>query len=121
LVLANGAAIRDAAGNDALTAFAGVATNAAYKVDTTAPSLTLDTVTGDDVVNLGDKTAGVVVSGTSDAVGRTVAVQWGDQSLSTTVGSDGRWRISPSSLPADGPPAACSAAPGSIPSSPASA
>jgi hypothetical protein len=65
--LSNGAAIRDAAGNDALTSFAGLAPNTAYKVDTIAPTLSVDAVTGDDVVNLSDKTAGVNLSGASDA------------------------------------------------------
>jgi hypothetical protein len=100
--LPNGATIRDASGNDAVINFPGLAANTAYKVDTNAPSLSINAVTGDDVVNLSDKTAGVILSGTSDELGGTVAVQWGSQSLSTTVGSDGRWQITPSTLPADG-------------------
>jgi hypothetical protein len=102
LQLPAGASIQDAAGNPAVLDFPAVVANPLYKVDTTAPTLTLDAVTGDDLVNLADKTAGVALSGSSDAVGRNISVSWGNQNLTTTVGTDGRWRIEVPTLPAEG-------------------
>ncbi len=100
--LSDGASVRDAAGNNALTQFPAVVNNPGYLVDTTAPTLTINRVTGDDVITKGDQDAGVTLSGTSDAIGRGVLITFGSQILTATVNANGQWQINLPELPADG-------------------
>ena len=78
----------DAAGNASASAARAVT------VDTTAPGLpVINAVAGDDNVNVAEKTAGVVVGGTSE-IGSTVAVTWGATTKSVVVGATGNWSTS---------------------------
>ena len=102
LQVPNGSSVRDAAGNDALLAFPAGVDNPLYKVDTTAPVLTIDAVSTDNVVTAADQASGITLSGTSDALGRGVLVSWGTHILTTRVDDNGVWRVAVPSLPADG-------------------
>ena len=59
-------------------------------------ALNLDTIAGDDVVNLAEKTAGFTISGdTGSEAGVAVSVTIGSQSpLTATTDSDGAWSVS---------------------------
>lgn len=90
----------DAAGNES------VAYSNASKVDidTGAEELVIDEVTGNDVVNLAEKTAGVTVTGAFEA-GSSVVVTWGSVTKTVApVGADGKWSVTflSSEVPADG-------------------
>jgi large repetitive protein len=65
-----------------------------YSVDATAPSVTIDTVAGDNVINSSEAAAGVTVSGTTTAeVGQMVTVTLGGQSYSAQVQLGGVWSV----------------------------
>ncbi len=79
-------------------------TSPEFRVDTSPPTLAIDTVAGDNVVNAAEKAAGVLVGGTSNAeTGQQVTVVWGSSTQSVTVGSDGRWQtlFAAGSVPSD--------------------
>ena len=61
-------------------------------VDTVAPPATLDTVEGDNIVNLAEASDGVVLSGTGEA-GATISVVFQGVTQSTTVGANGQWSV----------------------------
>jgi hypothetical protein len=66
----------------------------ALSVDTRAPTLTLDPVTADSVINAQEKGESLILTGRSDAEpGQTVTVGLNGKSWSATVGSDGRWSV----------------------------
>ena len=79
--------VSDAAGNS--SSVAGSVT-----VDTTPPVLTLNAITGDDIINIAESGAPVVLSGTTDAAaGQVVTVRLNDKQWTTTVSADGNWTL----------------------------
>ncbi len=81
------ASVNDRAGNPGQTTHA-------LTVDTTAPTVTIATVAGDDIINNAEQLAGQTISGTTTAeVGQTVTVTFNGQSWSATVGSGGSWSV----------------------------
>ncbi|MGC6089726.1 Ig-like domain-containing protein [Enterobacter hormaechei] len=65
-----------------------------YSVDATAPTVTIDTVAGDNVINGSEAAAGVAISGTTTAeVGQTVTVTLGGNSYTAQVQQGGVWRV----------------------------
>ncbi|EJV4778292.1 Ig-like domain-containing protein [Shigella dysenteriae] len=81
------ASVNDRAGNP------GQATHA-LTVDTVAPTVTIATVAGDDIINNAEQLAGQTISGTTTAeVGQTVSVTFNGQTWSATVGSGGSWSV----------------------------
>ncbi|PCM27683.1 hypothetical protein B1028_28765, partial [Escherichia coli] len=66
----------------------------ALTVDTVAPTVTIATVAGDDIINNAEQLAGQTISGTTTAeVGQTVTVTFNGQSWTATVGSGGSWSV----------------------------
>ncbi|MED7756885.1 Ig-like domain-containing protein [Escherichia coli] len=81
------ASVNDRAGNP------GQATHA-LTGDTVAPTVTIATVAGDDIINNAEQLAGQTISGTTTAeVGQTVTVTFNGQTWSATVGSGGSWSV----------------------------
>ncbi|HCX5413772.1 TPA: Ig-like domain-containing protein [Escherichia coli] len=81
------ASVNDRAGNP------GQATHA-LTVDTVAPTVTIATVAGDDIINNAEQLAGQTISGTTTAeVGQTVTVTFNGQTWTATVGSGGSWSV----------------------------
>ncbi|TPW42840.1 Ig-like domain-containing protein [Mixta tenebrionis] len=80
--------VTDAAGN------VGTVENA-VTVDYSAPSLTLDPIAGDDILNQAETRQDLVISGSADGadVGQRVTVSLGGQTLQTVVLNDGSWRV----------------------------
>ncbi|MRT58291.1 Ig-like domain-containing protein [Enterobacteriaceae bacterium RIT693] len=80
------ASITDKAGNT------GDATHS-VKVDTAAPTLTIDTIAGDNILNADEKTGDVVISGSSTglASGTSVTVNLNGKNYPATVDSQGKW------------------------------
>ncbi|HGN9111496.1 TPA: Ig-like domain-containing protein [Enterobacter hormaechei] len=65
-----------------------------YSVDATAPTVTIDTVAGDNVINGSEAAAGVAISGTTTVeVGQTVTVNLGGNSYTAQVQQGGVWSI----------------------------
>ncbi|MFH4881177.1 Ig-like domain-containing protein [Enterobacter hormaechei] len=65
-----------------------------YSVDATAPTVTIDTVAGDNVINGSEAAAGVAISGTTTAeVGQTVTVTFGGNSYTAQVQQGGVWSV----------------------------
>ncbi|WP_437435006.1 Ig-like domain-containing protein [Enterobacter ludwigii] len=65
-----------------------------YSVDTTAPSVTINTLAADDILNATEAKADLTVSGTSTAeAGQTVTVSLNGKNYTTTVGADGNWAL----------------------------
>ncbi|WP_435575840.1 Ig-like domain-containing protein [Enterobacter hormaechei] len=65
-----------------------------YSVDATAPTVTIDTVAGDNVINGSEAAAGVAISGTTTAeVGQTVTVTLGGNSYTAQVQQGGVWSM----------------------------
>ncbi|MCP1113833.1 Ig-like domain-containing protein [Enterobacter bugandensis] len=65
-----------------------------YSVDATAPSVTIDTVAGDNVINGSEAAAGVAISGTTTAeAGQTVTVTLGGKSYTAQVQQGGIWSV----------------------------
>ncbi|HEP1015662.1 TPA: Ig-like domain-containing protein [Escherichia coli] len=81
------ASVNDRAGNPGQTTHA-------LAVDTVAPTVTIATVAGDDIINNAEQLAGQTISGTTTAeVGQTVTVTFNGQSWTATVGSGGSWSV----------------------------
>ena len=79
--------VNDRAGNPGQTTHA-------LTVDTVAPTVTIATVAGDDIINNVEQLAGQTISGTTTAeVGQTVTVTFNGQSWTATVGSGGSWSV----------------------------
>ncbi len=65
-----------------------------YSVDATAPSVTINTLATDDILNAAEAQADLTVSGTSTAeAGQTVTVSLNGKDYTATVGSDGNWTL----------------------------
>ncbi|MEP9204781.1 Ig-like domain-containing protein [Enterobacter roggenkampii] len=65
-----------------------------YRVDATAPTVTIDTVAGDNVINGSEAAAGVAISGTTTAeAGQTVTVTLGGKSYTAQVQQGGVWSV----------------------------
>ncbi|MCF8581861.1 Ig-like domain-containing protein [Enterobacter ludwigii] len=65
-----------------------------YSVDTTAPSVTINTLAADDILNATEAQADLTVSGTSTAeAGQTITVSLNGKDYTTTVGADGGWTL----------------------------
>ncbi|MEH0888592.1 Ig-like domain-containing protein, partial [Enterobacter sp. UNJFSC 003] len=66
-----------------------------YSVDATAPSVTINTIASDDILNATEAQADLAISGTSTAeAGQTVTVSLNGKDYTATVGSDGTWTLS---------------------------
>ncbi len=78
-----------------LTDKAGNSTSAthAFDVSLTAPVLTIDTVSGDDVINSSEKTQDLTITGTASglAAGAVVTVMLNGKAYSATVDTNGQW------------------------------
>ncbi|WP_411705725.1 Ig-like domain-containing protein, partial [Edaphovirga cremea] len=77
-----------------VTNAAGNSASAAQNVyvDVTAPLVTIDPVTSDNVLNAAEVGSDLLLSGTSTAqVGQTVTVTFNGQQYTATVGADGSW------------------------------
>lgn len=89
------ASVNDRAGNP------GQATHA-LTVDTVAPTVTIATVAGDDIINNAEQLAGQTISGTTTAeVGQTVTVTFNGQTRAqrSAAAEAGRCLFRRSSLP----------------------
>ncbi|EHN8891496.1 Ig-like domain-containing protein [Enterobacter hormaechei] len=65
-----------------------------YSVDATAPTVTIETVAGDNVINGSEAASGVAISGTTTAeVGQTVTVTLGGKSYTAQVQQGGLWSV----------------------------
>ncbi|MGM8810553.1 Ig-like domain-containing protein [Enterobacter cloacae] len=65
-----------------------------YSVDATAPSVTINTLATDDILNAAEAQSDLIVSGTSTAeAGQTVTVSLNGKDYTATVGSDGHWTL----------------------------
>ncbi|NJW93813.1 Ig-like domain-containing protein [Escherichia coli] len=81
------ASVNDRAGNPGQTTHA-------LTVDTVAPTVTIATVAGDDIINNAEQLAGQTISGTTTAeAGQTVTVTFNGQTWTATVGSGGSWSV----------------------------
>ena len=81
------ASVNDRAGNPGQTTHV-------LTVDTVAPTVTIATVAGDDIINNAEQLAGQTISGTTTAeVGQTVTVTFNGQNWTATVGSGGSWSV----------------------------
>ena len=65
-----------------------------YSVDTIAPSVTINTIAGDDILNVAEAKHDLIVSGTSTAgAGQTVTVSLNGKKYTTIVSADGSWTL----------------------------
>ncbi|KAE8276899.1 Ig-like domain-containing protein, partial [Enterobacter sp. C6] len=65
-----------------------------YSVDATAPSVTINTLATDDILNATEAKSDLAVSGTSTAeAGQTVTVSLNGKDYTTTVSADGSWTL----------------------------
>ncbi|HDS9361677.1 TPA: Ig-like domain-containing protein, partial [Enterobacter chengduensis] len=72
----------------------GASAGREYSVDATAPSVTIGTIAGDDVLNAAEAKAALTVSGTSTAeAGQTVTVTLNGKTYTAKVGADGSWTL----------------------------
>ena len=90
--------------NDGVNTISVTITNAAgnsgsathdVTVDTAAPSVTLNSVTADDVINAAEQGADLVLSGTTTNVeaGQTVTVMFNGRPYTATVDNNGEWTL----------------------------
>ncbi|HCR0227829.1 TPA: Ig-like domain-containing protein [Enterobacter kobei] len=87
------AALTDKAGNSNSTSHS-------VEVNLSAPVLTIDTVSGDDVINSSEKTQDLTISGTASglAAGAAVTVMLNGKAYGATVDANGKWTTT---VPAD--------------------
>ncbi|WP_337010030.1 Ig-like domain-containing protein [Pantoea sp. AS142] len=79
--------VQDAAGNTG-------SSQGRVTVDVTPPTLTLNTVAGDNSVNIAESTGPIVFSGSSNAeAGQRVTLTLNNQLWTTTVAQDGDWSL----------------------------
>ena len=79
--------VTDVAGNEGHTSHD-------LTVDTQAPTITIDTVAGDDIINSDEQKAGQTLSGTSTAEeGQYVTVTFNGHSYNATVDKEGNWSV----------------------------
>ncbi|MEG6127472.1 Ig-like domain-containing protein [Enterobacter asburiae] len=65
-----------------------------YSVDATAPSVTINTLAADDILNAAEAQSDLTVSGTTSAeAGQTVTVTLNGKDYTTTAGADGSWTL----------------------------
>nr|HAS1763477.1 Ig-like domain-containing protein [Enterobacter asburiae] len=65
-----------------------------YSVDATAPSVTINTLATDDILNAAEAKSDLTVSGTTTAeAGQTVTVSLNGKDYTTTVRADGSWTL----------------------------
>ncbi|HHW0218534.1 TPA: BapA-related adhesin SiiEA, partial [Escherichia coli] len=65
-----------------------------YSVDSAAPTVTINTIASDNIINASEAAAGVTVSGTSTAeTGQTLTVTLNGTNYQTTVQADGSWSL----------------------------
>jgi hypothetical protein len=64
----------------------------AILLDTTAPVATIDMISGNDIVNVAEKSVGVVISGSAEAKS-SIRLNWGDAEFSTQADLTGRWTL----------------------------
>ncbi len=65
-----------------------------YSVDATAPSVTINTLATDDILNAAEAQSDLTVSGTTTAeAGQTVTVSLNGKDYTTTVSADGSWTL----------------------------
>ncbi|MEP8961876.1 Ig-like domain-containing protein [Enterobacter hormaechei] len=65
-----------------------------YSVDATAPSVTINTIATDDILNASEAQSDLAISGTSTAeAGQTVTVSLNGKDYTTTVSADGSWTL----------------------------
>jgi hypothetical protein len=65
-----------------------------YNVDTTAPSVTINTIATDDILNATEAQSDLAISGTSTAeAGQTLTVSLNGKDYTTTVGANGSWTL----------------------------
>ncbi|HDW3543445.1 TPA: Ig-like domain-containing protein [Escherichia coli] len=65
-----------------------------YSVDSAAPTVTINTIASDNIINASEAAAGVTVSGTSTAeAGQTLTVTLNGTNYQTTVQADGSWSL----------------------------
>ncbi|KAB3573851.1 Ig-like domain-containing protein, partial [Phocaeicola vulgatus] len=66
----------------------------AYSVDATAPTLTINTIATDDVINATEKGADLQITGTSNQpAGTTITVTLNGQNYTTTTDASGNWSV----------------------------
>jgi hypothetical protein len=69
-------------------------------VDSSAPALTINTISGDDIINAAESAAALTISGTTTAeAGQTVTISFNGTDYTAAVNSDGTWSTS---VPATG-------------------
>ncbi|NEG61863.1 Ig-like domain-containing protein [Pantoea agglomerans] len=79
--------VQDAAGNTG-------SSQGSVTVDLTPPTLTLNTVAGDNSVNIAESTAPIVLSGNSNAeAGQQITITLNNQTWTTTVDQNGEWNL----------------------------
>ncbi|HAN4399510.1 TPA: Ig-like domain-containing protein [Escherichia coli] len=82
------ASVSNVAGNSAQATHA-------YSVDATAPSVTINTIASDDILNAAEAGFALIISGTSTAeAGQTVTVTLNGVNYSGNVQADGSWSVS---------------------------
>lgn len=82
------ASVSNVAGNNAQATHA-------YSVDATAPSVTINTIASDDILNAAEAGSALTISGTSTAeAGQTVTVTLNGVNYSGNVQADGSWSVS---------------------------
>ncbi len=65
-----------------------------YSVDATAPSVTINTIATDDILNASEAQSDPAISGTSTAeAGQTVTVSLNGKDYTTTVSANGSWTL----------------------------
>ena len=65
-----------------------------YSVDTTAPTVTLNTISGDNILNAAEAAQDLILSGTSTAeAGQTVTVAFNGNTYTAQVQADGSWTL----------------------------
>ncbi len=65
-----------------------------YSVDATAPSVTINTIATDDILNASEAQSDLAISGTSTAeAGQTVIVSLNGKDYTTTVSANGSWTL----------------------------
>ncbi len=65
-----------------------------YQVDTAAPTLTINTIAADDILNIAEQRTALIITGSSNAqVGQSVTVTLNGKSYNGTVGTDGNWSV----------------------------
>ncbi len=70
-------------------------TTHAYSVDASAPTVTINTIAGDDILNAAEAGAALTITGSSTAeAGQTVTVTLNGENYTGTVQTDGSWSVS---------------------------